>query len=200
MSTSRWREAIAQVGQALREPEEFAARWQRGETTYAWWVWLGLLLTAMLGTTTYGMSMGILGGPGRILWAGLSCTLAAGLAWGIPLPALYVLNSITGSRLSPGSTLLAALVTTSWGGLAMIASIPINWFFTTAIPYAPFILAVNLVVFDGVGISMSDIFGRVIERLEPSRGRSPVCWLLLVGALGAELFYFFGLFEFTVRA
>jgi hypothetical protein len=200
MNASRWRDGIAHVGRALREPEEFAARWQRGEATYAWWVWLALVLTAMLGTTTYGMSMGILGGPGRIFSAGLSCTLAAGLAWGIPLPALYILNSMAGSRLSPGATLLAALVTTSWGGLAMIASIPINWFFTTAIPYAPFVLAVNLVVFAGVGISMIDVFGRVMTRLEPARGRLPAWWLLLVSAIGTELFYFFGLFQFTLPA
>jgi hypothetical protein len=200
MKASRWQDGLVHVGRALREPEEFAVRWQRGEVSYAWWVWLALMLTAMLGTATYGMSMGILGGPERILSAALTCTLAAGLAWGIPLPALYILNSMFGSRLSPGATLLAALVTTSWGGLAMIASIPINWFFTTAIPYGPFVLVVNLVVFAGVGVAMMDIFGRVMERLEPARGRWPVCWLLLVGAIGAELFYFFGLFQFTLRA
>lgn len=200
MRSSRWKDGLSHIGSALHDPEEFALRWQRGEANYAWWVWLALMLTAMLGTTTYGMSMGILGGPERIFTAGISCTLAAGLAWGIPLPALYILNSMAGSRLSPATTLLAALVTTSWGGLAMIASIPINWFFTTAIPYAPFVLAINLIVFAGVGVSMMDVFGRVMERLEPARGRLPVCWLLLVGAIGAELFYFFGLFQFTLQA
>ncbi len=43
---------------------------------------------------------------------------------GNPLPALYILNSLNGSKLPASSTLLAALVTTSWGGLAMVASIP----------------------------------------------------------------------------
>lgn len=200
MRPSLWRNGLSHIARALHDPEEFALRWQRGEEHYAWWVWLALMLTAMLGTTTYGMSMGILGGPGRIFSAGLCCTLAAGLAWGIPLPALYILNSMAGSRLSPATTLLAALVTTSWGGLAMIASIPINWFFTTAIPYAPFVLLINLIVFAGVGVSMMDVFGRVMERLEPARGRLPVCWLFLVGAIGAELFYFFGLFRFTLQA
>ncbi|MEX2186377.1 MAG: hypothetical protein WD875_06275 [Pirellulales bacterium] len=190
--------AIAHVGAALREPEEFALAWQTDQRRYPWFVWLGLLATAVLGTTTYGMSMGLLGGVGRIIECGLLCTLAAGLAWAIPLPALYILNSMSGSRLPVGSTVLAALVTTSWGGLAMIASIPINWFFTVAIPYSPFILLVNLIVFAGVGVSMMDVFGRVMEKLEPQRGRLPVLWLLLVGAIGGELFYFFGLFEFVV--
>ncbi len=200
MAAITLRAGFAHIHQALHEPEEFALRWQRGERRYPWWVWIALPLTAIVGTTTYGMTMGILGGVERILLAGLSCTLAAGLAWGIALPALYILNSMAGSRLSVSSTVLAALVTTSWGGLAMIASIPINWFLTVAVPYGPFILAVNLIVFAGVGVAMIDVFGRVMQVLEPSRGRVPVLWLLLVGAIGSELFYFFGLFKFTINA
>lgn len=192
------RATFASIGRALREPEDFALAWQTGEARYAWSVWLGLMATAVVGTLTYGMTMGILGGVTRIVLAGLTCTLAAGLAWGLPLPALYILNSMAGSRLSVSSTLLAALVTTSWGGLAMIASIPINWFFTVAVPYAPFILAVNLVVFAGVGVAMIDVFGRVMQRLEPARGRLPAVWLILVAAIGGELFFFFGLFRFEV--
>jgi hypothetical protein len=141
--------------------------------------------------------MGLLGGTRDVLYKGLACTLAAGLAWGIPLPALYILNSLSGSRLPASSTLLAALVTTSWGGLAMIASIPINWFFSVAVPHPAFVLAVNLTVFAGVGVAMIDVFGRVMHRLEPRRTAPPTWWLLLVGAIGAELFYFFGLFQFT---
>lgn len=199
MSAIELRASLTHIHRALQEPEEFVTRWQTGEQRYPWWVWIALVLTAVVGTTTYGMTMGILGGVERILFAGLSCTLAAGLAWGIPLPALYILNSMSGSRLSIGSTVLAALVTTSWGGLAMLASIPINWFFTVAVPYAPFILMVNLVVFAGVGAAMIDVFGRLMQRLEPARGRWPAMWLLLVGAIGGELFYCFGLFHFTLR-
>jgi hypothetical protein len=191
---------LAHIARALHEPEEFALAWHTGTARYPGWVWLGLVATAIVGTTTYGMTMGILGGVERILLAGLSCTLAAGLAWGLPLPALYVVNSLCGSKLPVSSTVLAALVTTSWGGLAMLASIPINWFFTVAIPYAPFILAVNLIVFAGVGTAMIDVFGRIMQRLEPARGRLPSIWLALVAAIGAELFYFFGLFHFTIAS
>jgi hypothetical protein len=155
-----------------------------------------LVATAVLGTTLYGMTMGLLGRIDDVLYKGIACTMAAGLAWAIPLPALYILNSLSGSRLPAGSTLLAALVTTSWGGLAMLASIPINWFFTVAIPSPGFVLLVNLVVFAGVGISMSDVFRRVMHQLEPQRDVTPDWWLLLVGVTGAELFYFFGLFSF----
>jgi hypothetical protein len=198
MSAQQVRLAVTHIGQALREPEEFAVGWHTGRRRYPWYVWSALMMTAIVGTTTYGMSMGILGGVERVLYAGLTCTLAAGLAWAFPLPALYILNSMSGSRLPVSSTVLAALVTTSWGGLAMIASIPINWFFTVAVPHAGFILAVNLIVFAGVGVAMIDVFGRVMQRLEPSRGRAPVLWLGLVAAIGAELFYFFGLFKFTI--
>lgn len=192
------RSGIDHVGLALREPEEFAVRWARGDVRYPWWVWLSLMLTAVLGTTTYGMTMGLLGGTSEVFHKGLLCTLAAGLAWGIPLPALYILNSLSGARLSAPSTLLAALVTTSWGGLAMIASIPINWFFSTAVPQQGFVLLVNLTVFTGVGVAMIDVFQRVMVRLEPDREEPPTWWLVLVGTIGSELFYFFGLFHFTM--
>ena len=197
MFREQLRSGVAHVGLALREPEAFAVRWNRGEVQYRWWVWASLVATAMLGTTMYGMTMGLLGRAEDVLFKGLTCTMAAGLAWGIPLPALYILNSLSGSRLSASSTLLAALVTTSWGGLAMLASIPINWFFTVAIPSPGFVLLVNLIVFAGVGVSMVDVFGRVMQQLEPQRGVIPIWWLVLVGILGAELFYFFGLFQFA---
>ena len=198
MTRAQLRSGVAHVGVALRDPEEFANRWNKGETHYPMWVWMSLAATAILGTTTYGMTMGLLGGAGDMLAKGLLCTLAAGLAWSIPLPALYVLNSLNGSRLPASSTLLAALVTTSWGGLAMIASIPINWFFTVAIPHPGFVLLVNLLVFTGVGVAMIDTFQRVMLRLEPERGAAPVWWLLLVGLIGGELFFQFGLFTFQV--
>ncbi len=206
MLRAQLRSGIAQVGLALREPEEFTRRWHGGEVLYPWWVFLALALTAILGTSTYGLTMGILGGAGTILLDAVRCTIAAGLAWGIALPSLYIFNSLTGSRIKPSTTLLAALVTTSWGGLAMIASIPINWFFTVSLDdlvanparVTWLVRGVNLVVFTGVGISMVDIFGRVVEVLEPKRGRWPVLWLAVVSAIGGELFYAFGLFEFAL--
>ena len=187
---------IAHVGLALREPEEFAARWNEHQVQYRWWVWISLMTTAILGTMTYGMTMGLSGNVRDVVLKGLACTAGAGLAWGIPLPALYILNSLSGSKLRASSTLLAALVTTSWGGLAMVASIPINWFFTVAIPSPMFILLINLIVFTGVGVSMIDVFHRVMRRLEPNRETTPIWWLAIVGTIGAELFYFFGLFQF----
>jgi len=191
------RAGVNHVGLALRDPEEFAVHWNDGRIAYAWPVWAALLVTAIIGTTTYGMTMGLLGGATEIAYKGFICTLSAGLAWAIPLPALYILNSLSGSRLSASATLLAALVTVSWGGLAMIASIPINWFFTATVPHAGFVLLVNLIVFTGVGVAMIDVFRRVMQRLEPQRPDAPVWWLMLVGTIGTELFYFFGLFQFA---
>ncbi len=196
MFRAQLQSGIAHVGLALREPEEFAARWNEHQVQYRWWVWISLMTTAILGTMTYGMTMGLSGNVRDVVLKGLACTAGAGLAWGIPLPALYILNSLSGSKLRASSTLLAALVTTSWGGLAMVASIPINWFFTVAIPSPMFILLVNLIVFTGVGVSMIDVFHRVMRRLEPNRETTPIWWLAIVGTIGAELFYFFGLFQF----
>ncbi len=207
MLRAQLQSGLSQVGLALREPEEFARRWHGGEVLYSWRVFLALALTAILGTLTYGLTMGLLGGPRAVGLGALQCTAAAGLAWGIALPSLYIFNSLSGSRLRASTTLLAALVTTSWGGLAMIASIPINWFFTVAfsdLVASPFhviwlVRAVNLVVFTGVGVAMIDTFGRVMQVLEPERGRWPVMWLVVVAAIGGELFYAFGLFQFAVR-
>ena len=196
MVRAQLQSGIAHVGLALREPEEFAARWNEHQVQYRWWVWISLMTTAILGTMTYGMTMGLSGNVRDVVLKGLACTAGAGLAWGIPLPALYILNSLSGSKLRASSTLLAALVTTSWGGLAMVASIPINWFFTVAIPSPMFILLINLIVFTGVGVSMIDVFHRVMRRLEPNRETTPIWWLAIVGTIGAELFYFFGLFQF----
>jgi hypothetical protein len=197
MFHSRLQVGLAHIGQALREPEAFTLCWHREAGPYPWWVFAALALTAIAGTLSYGLTMGILGGPDRMAVTALACTVAAGTAWGVSLPALYILNSLSGSRLRASTTLLAALVTTSWGGLAMMASIPINWFFTVAVPIGWFVLLVNLVVFAGVGAAMIDVFCRVMEQLEPARGRAPGWWLLLVGAIGGELFYAFGLFDFS---
>lgn len=197
MLHDRLRAAVTHVGLALRDPEDFTLRWHREGTPYTVGVFAALALTAIAGTLSYGLTLGILGGPERMAACALSCTAAAGISWGLPLPALYILNSLSGSRLRASTTFLAALVTTSWGGLALMASIPINWFFTVAIPVGWFVLLVNLVVFAGVGAAMADVFSRVMERLEPQRGRSPAWWLLLVGAIGAELFYAFELFDFS---
>src|SRR5436853_1945629 len=196
MKRQRLRLAFAQIGEALREPEAFALRWHREGAPYDALVFAALALTAVVGTTTYGMVMGLLGGTREMLLDGLRCTAAAGLGWSLPLPALYVLNSLAGSRLRASTTFLAALVTTSWGCLAMIAAIPVSWFFTVALPFPKVVLGVHLVVFAAVGVAMIDVFCRVMETLEPRRGRAPAWWLTLVGAIGGELSYAFGLFKF----
>ena len=197
MFRDQLRAGVQHVGVALRDPEEFAAEWNEGRKEYPLAVWGALLATAVVGTTTYGMTMGLLGGADDIFYKAIVCTFSAGVSWAIALPALYILNSLSGSRLPASSTLLAALVMVSWGGLAMVASIPVNWFFTATVPHPTFVLVVNLIVFTGVGVSMVDVFRRVMQRLEPEREFAPVWWLMLVGVIGAELFYCFGLFQFA---
>jgi hypothetical protein len=204
MSRQALRASVAAVGRALREPEEFALAWHREGAPYRLPVWLTLTATAVAGTLVYGLTMGIHAGPRTMLEKSLLFTIAAGLAWGIPLPALYILNSLSGSQLRVSTTLLAALVTVSWGGLALIASVPIGWFFSVAVPSLPpellgpramawLVAGVNLLVLVGVGVSMSDVFCRVVERLEPARGRLPGWILILVGAIGFQMAYVFGL-------
>src|SRR5207248_5656443 len=66
MFRSRLQAGLAHVGQALREPEAFALRWHRERAPYAWWVFAALALTAVVGTLSYGLTLGILGGPRRM--------------------------------------------------------------------------------------------------------------------------------------
>jgi hypothetical protein len=195
MFRDRLRTSLAHVGQALRDPEAFALRWHREPAPYSWDVFAALGLTAAAGTLSYGLVMGLADGWQRMFWCSFFYTVAAGIAWGLPLPALYILNSVSGSRLRASTTFLAALVTVSWGGLAMIAAIPITWFFTAALPSDLTVLLVNVAVFATVHVALFDVFSRVMEALEPRRGRLPVWWLLLVSAIGGELFYAFDLFK-----
>jgi hypothetical protein len=76
--------------------------------------------------------------------------------------------------------------------------LPVAWFFTVATPIGWVLLLVHLAVFASVGVAMIDVFSRVMERLEPQRGKAPAWWLALVGAIGSELFYAFGLFSHLV--
>src|SRR5947207_2034209 len=166
MLRTQLRDSLAHIGQALREPEAFAVRWHREGAPYNWMVFAALACTAIAGTTLYGMTIGLPGGVPGMARGGLYCTVAAGIAWSLPLPALYVLNSLAGSRLRPSTTLLAAQVTTSWGGLALLAAIPVAWFFTMALnPFPTIVLLVHLAIFSIVGIAMIDVFSRVMERL-----------------------------------
>jgi len=47
------------------------------------------------------------------------------------------------------------------------------------------VLVVNLVVFTGVGVSMTDVFRRVMLRLERATV-PPLWWLAIVGVIGSR--------------
>ena len=185
---------------ALRAPEDFARAWDRssrGERPSSWLpIFAVFFLTAVLGTAAYGLTMGFSRGAPDMISKAWRAVVAAGGAWATALPTLYIFNSLLGSKLRLSTTFLAALVTTSFGGLAMLASIPVNWIWSVAVPLPPWILAVNLVVFSGVGLSMADTFVRVMRAVDPSSRRFPYVWLGILGCVGGEYFYLLGLFRF----
>ncbi len=195
--------AFKEVGRALRRPEELTVRWRdRAHVANppTRLVFPVLLLNAALGLAAYGVTMGLSGGAGAMLLSAFKAPLAAGLAWTLALPALYIINTSLGSKLDLSTTALAALATVSFGALAMLASVPVSWFFFLAID-APqsfgrfFGIAVDIVVFTGVAICMLDVFMRVMKALEPSRSRGyPFLWLSLVGVIGLELMLLLNLF------
>jgi uncharacterized protein (DUF697 family) len=113
----------------------------------------------------------------------------------VALPALYIVNGSLGSELDWPTTALAALTTVAFGSMAMLASVPIRWFFGLALDYPPVHAIVNAVIFAGVGTCMLDVFLRVMKALEPGRGRLyAAVWLALVAVIGAELMVLFSVF------
>ncbi|WP_224365411.1 hypothetical protein [Hyalangium versicolor] len=197
--TSDLRIALHEVGVALRRPEEFTTRWRDRRLTPGPrpLIFPVLLANAVLGIAAYGLVMRLHEGWDGMLGGLVKAPVAAGLAWALALPALYILNSALGSKLDASTTLLAALTTVSFGSMALMASIPITWFFGLALPYGLVRLAVNLLVFVGVGICMVDVFLRTMKALEPAHSRAyATLWLALVGVIGAELMTLFSLFHF----
>jgi hypothetical protein len=193
------RRNIRTIGIALRRPEELAVRWRdRPDLESRSSMLIPVLLAnAVFGTAVYGLTMHLHAGLGGMLHGGVTAPLAAGGAWALALPALYILGAQMGSKLDFSTTLLAASLTVSFGALAMLASVPVNWFFTLALPYGSARLLVNLVVFTGVGVCMVDTFIRVMQALEPERdGTLAYGWLTLLGIIGAELFWLLGVFRF----
>lgn len=174
--------AVAEVGIAVRRPEQLVLRWREANDKSVHMLIALLLVNAVFGTAAYGVTMQLHTGAIGMIWAAVLTPMAAGSAWIIALPALYIFNSAQGSRLSLQATVLAASVTVCFGAWAMLASVPINWFFSLAAPYANVRLAVNIVIFTGVGICMTDVFLRVLQALEPER--SLLFGRLWIGLLG----------------
>jgi len=195
------KDAVYEIGAALRRPEQLAKRWWNRERapedappSAVFWV---LCVNAALGLAGYGLTMGLHLGPEGMLAGAFRAPLAAGLAWMIALPALYIANSAAGSKLDLSTTLLAALITCSFGALAMLAGVPVNWFFTLALPFTAIRWMVNAAVFAGVGICMGDTFLRTMRALEPERSIAvPVLWLMLLCIIGTELMTLLDLFSF----
>jgi len=181
---------IREIGAALRRPEEFVLRFRDSDDKARKSVALFPILfaNAVLGLAAYGLTMGLRGGAEGMLRAAVRAPIAAGAGWTIALPALYIINTVLGSRLDARTTTLAALTTVSFGSLAMLASVPINWFFGITLPHEATRLMVNLVVFAGVSVSMVDVFLRIMKALEPARSRLfAIVWLGLVAVIGGEL-------------
>lgn len=190
--------ALIEVGTAIRRPEQLARRWQRqGDDAPTPAIFIVFLTVAALGVAAYGLTMQMHHGPQGMLRGAFYTPLAAGAAWCVAFPALYIIGRLLGSRLSFSSTALAAVITISFGASAMLASVPINWFFTLALPWAATRWLVNAVVFAGVSFCMSDVFLRVMRELEPERTHFfAYLWLALLSVIGAELFYLFDIFDF----
>src|SRR5262245_57188086 len=190
----------APFAQAFRDPEAFTLRWHREGAPYPAAVFAGLGLAAVAGTFAYGMLLGVESRDwNRVVTCGGLNSLAAAIAWAVPLPAVYILNSMTGMRLRASTTFLASLVTAAWGGFAFLAFLPIALVYLLTFPgNKALALFAHLVVFALVGFSMAYIFGRQIERLEPRRGGGRVWWLWLFVCLEVQLLYSFGLITFEI--
>lgn len=192
---------FVEVGRALRRPEALAQRWRDRsllpEDAPPPAIFVTLTITAIFGLAAYGLTMGMHRGADGMLLAAVKAPLAAGTAWAVALPSLYIVKSTLGSKLDASTTALAALITCSFGALAMLAGAPVSWFFTIAMPYTAIRFLVNFIIFAGVGIAMIDVFMRVMAELAPKESRyTAFFWLGLVSALGTELMILLDLFDF----
>lgn len=196
------RAGIHEIGIAVRRPEEFALRWRDGKAFLARpsVIVPVLIINAVLGFAAYGLTIGLHGGALAMVKQAFLCA-ACGAAWLVALPALYVINSLLGSRLNASTTMLAALVTISFGALAILASVPVTWFFAVALPSTAVNvqIAVQVLAFAGVSFCMVDVFLRVMRALEPNRQPAyAFIWLCLVGTLGLELMNLLGAGPFAL--
>jgi hypothetical protein len=181
---------------ALRDPERFLRAWNdHGRRAYSPWVFVLLVAVAALGTAGYGFAIGLPFGWRAALERALGLSVAAGSAWALALPTFYILGSLSGMRLRFTTTLLAAILTKHYAALALLASIPIQLLFSTLLPFETVRLAVHIAVFAGVGICAADVLVRVVREVEPESVPVAKAWLLLLGALGPELFYLLGVFQ-----
>lgn len=189
------RAALKSIGQVVRRPEELALAWRDGAVTGRALIILVMLGTAAFGLAVYGGLMRMHDGPASMLAGALRAPIAAGLAWTIALPALYIVGSSLGSKLSASTTLLAASITVAFGSLAMLAGVPIAWFFSIAVDGRDVHLLIHALSFAGVGVCMADVFLRVMAALEPEGGTGfRIGWLMLLGVIGLELFIVFNVF------
>src|SRR6185369_2489416 len=105
---------LQEIGAALREPEAFAIRWRDGGSNgiepVSAIAFPLLTATAVLCTAAYGVTMGLHQGPDVMMTKGITAPVAGGLEWLISLPTLYIINSLSGSKLDLPTTTLAALI------------------------------------------------------------------------------------------
>jgi hypothetical protein len=191
------KELVTEVGLAIRRPEELVLRWRDADGSAGLPLIGVLLLNAIFGLAVYGLIMQSHHGAWAMGRAAVLTPLAAGSAWMIALPALYIFKSAWGSQLNVYATILAASVTVCFGAWAMLANVPITWFFSLSLPFPTIRALTNIVVFAGVGVCMADVFLRVFHALEPDRSLSSgFWWLALHAVIGMELFSLFGIFAF----
>jgi hypothetical protein len=192
--------ALRELGLALRRPESLAERWRDRrllpEHAPVRAIFPVLLAAAVIGLAAYGLTMGLHKGAPAMLAGAFKAPFAAGAAWTVTVPAFYILRSAWGSKLDFSTTVLAALITCSFGALAMLAGVPVTWFFTLAVPFEVVRIGIHLIVFAGVGVAMADVFLRTMNALEPDTGRGVSwLWLTLIGVIGGELMLLLDLFS-----
>jgi hypothetical protein len=182
---------------ALVDPEALLRAWRdHGVRAYSPTIFVLLLGVTAAATFAYGVTMGIPLGWSAALERGLTLMLAAGGAWLVALPTLYIAGNMLGHRLEASTTLLAATLTVHYAALAMLASIPIHLLFAAVFASPTITFLINLAIFTGVGLCAADVLLRSIEVVDRTARGFALRWLVLLGVLGAELFSLSGIFRF----
>lgn len=186
---------LSLVFEAMREPEAFSVRWS--EQPAPLWLYGALAGSAALGVGTYGAMLHAWRGGLDTVSFGLGAAAAAGVGWTAAMPCLVVLGGLLGSRLAPRVVVMASLVAVSFGGLCMLASVPVLWFFELVTGHWGGRVFAMLASAGGVGLCMADVFTRCMRALEGFR-LFHWLWIALFGAVSLEMFVLFGLHRVIV--
>jgi hypothetical protein len=123
----------------------------------------------------------------------LAAVAAAAGAVVLAFPALHIFGTILGARIGLRRLCLLVGHAAGFGGAALLAGVPVVWFFGLALPDSHLRELVTLAVPLLAGLGTASVFLSVVRAADPDRSLVfDASWLLLCAVLTAELGFLLG--------